>query len=246
MKKILIIGDLHGKDVWKTFADIKFLLTAEPEAAGYGPFEPEYDHYVFLGDYVDAFDKDNKTIMENLLDIMRFKTLYPYHVILLWGNHDVAYYRNMPCTGMRPEMFDDLRELFEKNENLFQVAFQIENHIFLHGGLHKGWYHFVFTKAIKDMGLDEMGVADQLNEAFRQDVPCIYDIDFYRGGRKKVGGPLWISKQLLNKKPLMNIHQYVGHTPVDHITTIKINKETTVTYCDTLRKNTNDYLVVKI
>ena len=250
MKTILVIGDIHGRTIWKTFADIKFLLTAEFENAGCHPFIPDFDKIIFLGDYCDAYTVDNDTIRENLLEIIRFKTLYPKNVILLWGNHDVQYYNNLPwqpmmnaITGFRPEMHYDLYEIFNKNKNLFQLAFQVENYIFLHGGLHKGWYHYVFAKYIKDLNLFDMTIAEQLNEAFDRNVDCIFDVDHYRGGYKKVGGPLWISKQLLDKKPLMNIHQCVGHTPVDYITTIKINDATTVTYCDILAKKTGYYVI---
>ena len=116
--KICVIGDIHGRDVWKEFADIKFLLYAEPDAAGYGGFVPEYQKYVFVGDYVDSFTETNVIIKHNLLEIIRFKTLYPNHVVLLWGNHDVNYFQNKPwreveyhVSGFRPEAHFDLYDI---------------------------------------------------------------------------------------------------------------------------------------
>lgn len=241
MKKILVIGDIHGRNVWQTFADIKFLLTAEPGAAGYAPFEPDYDHYVFLGDYCDAYDKDNDAIRENLLDIIKFKILYPKNVVLLWGNHDVEYWRNLPwlkmmnaVTGFRPEMHYDLYEIFNKNYDNFQLAFQVEDYLFTHAGVHCGWYQHVFKKAIDGLGLDELTIADQLNNAFDHRIECIFDVDHYRGGYKQVGGPLWCDKKLMEKKPLKNIKQIVGHNPVADITTINIDEATNITFCDVL------------
>lgn len=252
MKKILSISDLHGKTIWKTFADIKHLLTAEPDAAGFGPFEPEYYKYVFLGDYVDSFSESNDTIRENLLEIIRFKTLYPNNVVLLWGNHDVEYYLNQPwlplktaISGFRPEMHYDLYEIFDKNINLFQVAFQFENYLFSHAGVHFGWFHHVFTKAIKDKGWNDLSVADQINEAFNQRIDCVFDVDHYRGGYKKVGGPLWCDKRLMDKKPLRNAKQICGHNIVNDITTININDSTSITFCDVLHHK-NAYYVVNI
>lgn len=249
--KILTIGDIHGRNIWKTFADINWLLNAGPDAAGFGPFEPEYDKYVFLGDYCDAFDKDNKTITENLLEIIRFKTLYPNNVILLWGNHDVEYFLDKPwlpkktaISGFRPEMHYDLYEIFDNNKHLFQLAYQIDNHIFVHGGIHFGWYHHVFTKAKKDKGWDELTVADQINEAFNHRIDCIFDVDHYRGGYKKVGGPLWCSKQLLDNKPLKNIHQYVGHNVTDDFEKHVINDNTSITFCDVLHKKNAYYTLI--
>ena len=250
MKKILIIGDTHGRNIWKTFADISFLLAADAESAGYAPFEPDYDYYVFLGDYVDSFTESNQTIRENLLDIIKFKTLYPDNVILIWGNHDVFYWRNLPwikldnwMSGYRPEMHYDLFEIFNTNYDKFQVAFQLDNYIFSHSGIHFGWYHYVFTKAIKGMGWGDLSVADQINEAFKIRLDCIFDVDHYRGGHKKVGGPLWCDKRLIDKKPLLNTHQIVGHNPVNDITTYKINETTSITFCDVLHKKASYYLV---
>ena len=71
--KICTIGDTHGRVIWKEFADIKFLLTADENSAGKGDFVPKFFKYVFVGDYVDSFDLSNDVINENLLEIIRFK-----------------------------------------------------------------------------------------------------------------------------------------------------------------------------
>ena len=39
--KILVIGDIHGRNVWKSFADIQLLLNANNVNI------PEYDKYIF-------------------------------------------------------------------------------------------------------------------------------------------------------------------------------------------------------
>lgn len=246
----MTIGDLHGRTFWKDFADINFLMSAEPDAAGFAPFEPDYDYYVFLGDYTDSFDETNETIRENLLEVIRFKKLYPNNVILLWGNHDVQYYLNVPwnpikehyCSGFRPEMHFILFDIFYNNKDLFQLAFQIDNYLWSHSGVHFGWYHFVFTKAIKEMGLNDLTIAEQLNEAFQHRIECLFDVDYYRGGYKRVGGPLWCDKQLMDKKPLKNMHQIVGHNPVDDIRTYNI-KDASVTFCDCLHKKKAFYAI---
>lgn len=252
MKKIMTIGDVHGRKVWKEFGDIKFLLYADPEAAGYGGFVPEFFKYVFIGDYVDSFTETTETIKENLLEIIRFKKLYPEHVVLLWGNHDVNYIQNKPwlpveyhVSGFRPEAHQDLYDIFYENKDLFQVAYQYNNILFCHAGVHYGWYHFVFTKAIKGLGMDDMTISEQLNEAFLYNISCLFDIDWYRGGNKKVGGPLWTDKQMIDKKPLKNTHQVVGHNPVDEIRTYKPykNNDATITFIDVLHHNKDFYTI---
>lgn len=248
----MIIGDIHGRNNWKKFADIDYLMKADPDAVGYGPFEPDFKKYIFLGDYCDAFDKTNDQILDNLLDIIKFKTLYPNNVILLWGNHDVQYYFNKPwlpmpkrilggpytiaaeVSGYRLDMHYDLYEVFNTNKKLFQMAFQFQNYLFSHAGVHFGWYHHTFVKQIKGKGWDDLSVAEQLNNALDDAVECIFYSDPYRSGWKKVGGPLWCGKPLIQKKPLKNTHQIVGHSPTDDIETHKINDTTSITFCDVL------------
>ena len=249
MKKIMTIGDIHGRTCWKEFGDIKTLLMAEPEAAGFGGFVPDYQRYVFIGDYTDSFTETNVTIRENLLEIIRFKTLYPEHVILLWGNHDVQYWKNLPwlplkthVSGFRPEAHYELFEIFNTNRDLFQLAFQVNNYLWTHAGVQYGWYHQTFTKAIKGRGMEDMTIAEQLNEAFNYRVDCLFDVDWYRGGNKKVGGPLWCSKQYMTNNPLKNTHQIIGHTATDGIKKYTI-KNSTVTFCDVLKDSDEFYTV---
>jgi len=260
MKRILVIGDLHGKDIWKNFADINMLLKADKEAAGYGAFEPDYDYYVFLGDYVDAFDKDNMTIRTNLMNVINFKKLYPDNVILLWGNHDIQYYLDQPwirgvnkhtCTGYRPDMHFDLYEIFNTNKDLFQLAFQIDNYLFTHAGVHKGWYRkfkikfdelLIKTKLI-GLDYDPKNLADKLNIAFDQRLDCIFDVGHMRGGYKNVGGPLWLDKKLGFKKPLKNFHQIVGHTAIKDVDKNIIDDNTTITYIDILEHKKTFYVI---
>ncbi len=247
--KIITIGDIHGRKIWKNFVDINYLLNAEPDAAGFGGFEPEYDKYIFSGDYVDSFTKNNTEIRENLLEIIRFKTLYPNNVILLWGNHDTDYYLNKPwlplknpVSGFRPEMHYDLFDIFYKYNTLFQFSFQIDNYLWTHAGVHYGWYHYVFTKAIKNEGWNDLTISEQLNNAFEIRLECLFDIDFYRGGSKRIGGPLWVDKKLISKKPLKNTHQIVGHNPVNQISTYNINNGT-LTFCDILHIKQEYYVL---
>jgi len=250
--KICTISDIHGRVIWKEFADIKFLLTATEETVSDGNFVPQYFKYVFIGDFVDSFTLSNEVIEKNLLEIIRFKKLYPEYVELLWGNHDVNYFVNKPwnkmegyVSGYRAEAHHNLFEIFDKNKELFKVAYQKNNHIFSHAGIHFGWYHFIFTKAIKEYPeFKNMSIAEQLNTAFDYNIKCLHDIDLYRGGHQKQGGPFWCSKDLLWNKPLKYTHQYVGHTPLDNVVVRKINESTTITFIDVLHKKKAFYTVI--
>lgn len=258
--RILVIGDLHGRDVWKDFADIKYLLKMEGNAE-FDIVDLDYDYYVFLGDYCDAFDKTNEEIRTNLLEIIEFKKKYPKNVILLWGNHELHYVLTTPwtdsnkykCSGYRPEMKFDLYEIFNKNFDFFQMSFQIDNHLFTHAGVHKGWYKYRFEKEffkleeyLTRMGIDYTinNLSDKLNLAFVHKMECMFDVGHRRGGLAKVGGPLWLDKGLANKM-LDNYHQYVGHTAIKDVSIIRKDKNTSMTFLD-VNHHKKTYFVVNL
>jgi predicted MPP superfamily phosphohydrolase len=235
MKKILSIGDVHGYDSWKKLGDIRQLIT-------YSGFLPDFDHYVFVGDYTDSFEKTNVEIFENLVEIIKFKTEYPDNVVLLLGNHDIQYMYNFNqygCSGFRPEMYFDLNELFNKHRLLFQVAFQVENYLWTHAGVSRGWYNIRFPYKSKN-------VADDLNLAFLENNQTLHDIGRLRGGYKDVGGPFWADKRETWDKPIKGYHQIVGHTRCSKLQTNKINKDTSITYIDYMEDGCLDEYIIEI
>jgi len=72
--KIITIGDLHGSPVWKNIRT------------------ENWDRMVFIGDYVDSSDYSAKEVKRNLEEIIVLKKSFPEKIILLWGNHDLAYF----------------------------------------------------------------------------------------------------------------------------------------------------------
>lgn len=248
-KKMLIIGDIHGRSNWKNFEDISLLLKSQT-------FEPDFDKYVFLGDYVDGYDKDNSTIFNNLIDIINFKQAYNDNVVLLLGNHDLQYYMSLPkmnnkflCSGYRPEAHYDLYTLFHKYKHLFQASYQYGNYIFTHAGIVNEWYRkFEIELALKNtsynINYSEFNISERINLAFELQLNCLFDIDFYRGGMYNEGGIFWCDKEVSQKTALQGYNQIVGHTIVEKPTTYTINEETTVTYCDCIKNN--KYYIIKI
>lgn len=244
----MTISDLHGRTCWKNFGDINSLLVNSNT--------PEYDKYIFIGDYVDSFTVSNDVIKENLIEIISFKKMYPDNVILLWGNHDVEYLINKPwlpipkglVTGFRPEMHYDLYEIFNENKELFQISYQIQNYIWTHAGIHDGYYKFILlSKLKKNISEDELknkNVADILNFCFDIKFPNIFDCGFYRGGRSRIGGPLWCDFLELYKKPLSGYHHIVGHSFRKEIKTYTYykDKDTSTTFIDCLTDKKEDFL----
>ena len=121
--RTMSIGDLHGKDLWKQI-DIN-----------------NFDKVIFIGDYVDSWDIKDEDILNNLLDLIELKKIFPNKVILLLGNHDIQYlfFPNYSCSGFRNSMLYSLEITFKENIKLFQIAFQEQNYLFTHAGISNKW-----------------------------------------------------------------------------------------------------------
>lgn len=203
MKKILTIGDLHGLRVWR------------------GTKPNNYERVVFIGDYVDAWTKTDNEIKNNLLEIIEFKKANPDKVILLWGNHDVAYLHGVDeCSGFRSTMKFDLHNIFIENQKLFQLAYEIHtsNNIYLwnHAGVEQNWFNQnivmneINNEYLKNIQVFEL--AEKLNILFNRNYEPLFWVDQWRGGCHDYGGPLWCGKPNLLENPLKDYIQIVGHT----------------------------------
>ncbi len=172
----------------------------------------DVDHYVFVGDYVDSYDLDDRTIRINLEEVIKFKKDNPQEVTLLIGNHDIHYmfFPHFQSTGFRPQMLSVLRSLFNDNIGLFQAAFTKGNYLFTHAGVSKSW-----LEDNVDTFEDINDLASKLNSMLSHEKgrQLLALASVYRGGFAEFGGPFWCDffKELL-VNPASNINQIVGHT----------------------------------
>ncbi len=238
---ILAIGDIHGEDFF-----LEILKSYKYR---------KIDKIIFLGDYMDSFYLQSVLIKRSLLDILELKEKEPDKYVLLLGNHDVQYLKptvQHECSGYRKKDHNEFYNLFNKYKTYFDVAYQINNYIFTHAGVHEGWYNYVFLPEVAKM-LPELSyrgnVATKLNVAYKTGIiPSIYDCGYDRGGNKQLGGPLWVDKSKLWRKPLKGYHQIVGHTkinlPVVRELSHKYAEETSITFIDTGDKHASYKLEV--
>jgi hypothetical protein len=138
MKKIITIGDIHGRDIWKdiTHGDlldfISWKTSVEEGGDPYSEFWKDLpfwsaDRVIFIGDYVDSFDVGDDHMIQNLRDIIFFKRACPDRVVLLLGNHDIQYFiEGQICSGYRSKPAFIFKEIFEESISLFQVS-HLEN-----------------------------------------------------------------------------------------------------------------------
>jgi hypothetical protein len=216
--KHLIIGDLHGKDCWKT-VDIK-----------------AYDKIIFLGDYVDHWILSDQKIYENLLNVIALKKKHIKKVELLLGNHDVQYlyYPDFLCSGFRPAMQRSLTEIFYDNKGLFKVAYQKDNHLFTHAGITNSWYaEFLNLPLLQQIKDEQDTVADRVNKIEQTAQRwLLHKAGSIRGGDGH-GGVTWADRKEMIADMLDGYHQVVGHTVVPQVEVVRFNDKS-VTFIDVL------------
>lgn len=221
--RVLVIGDIHGRDTWKRALTIPC------------------DKIVFIGDYCDSFDKSDDEISSNLANIIFAATNDPEKFILLLGNHDIQYllYPQHRCSGFRSEMALKLQELFRSYKSLFKVAYQINDTVFTHAGISQQWWKWFNEK--KRYELEGTTIAEQLNNVFyyTSDRELLLTSGMIRGNTTPYGGIFWADMSETVNTPLEKIHQIVGHTPVDGITEFEH-----IIYCDCLG-NVDNFLLLE-
>jgi hypothetical protein len=240
--KILTIGDIHGRDLWKFYthgSSYEYDLWKVSVEAGADPTDYEFwkeytyaqvDKIVFVGDYTDSFNKTNEQILENLKEIILFKKALGDKVVLLLGNHDIQYIvPNEICSGFRNEMQFDLGKLFKENIELFKIAHLEKGEdgskwLWSHAGVTSGWYEkdllrsmnnerYRFYSITSEFLEKEREVDEVINKAFEMRMGNLWNIDSHSGGIDMWAGPVWVRPFILNYWPLEGYNQIVGHTP---------------------------------
>ena len=222
MKKILTIGDTHGRDCSKLF-----------EMVG------NYDKMVFVGDYVDSFTVSDGDMIENLLALIAFKKANMYKVVLLWGNHDNQYlfrgnpymYSLVQCSGFRESMANQFHTVFADNYNLFTPVYtdvvKGETYLWTHGGLSFEAYESYFERKLTLLEL-----VNKFQQLFDNCDGSLFKVGYARGGRDPVGSIFWADARFDFNDDLLPIHQIAGHTRVKEIT-VKGNEVGSITFIDT-------------
>jgi hypothetical protein len=205
--KTLSIGDLHGRVRWMEIKDDVYY----------------YDKIIFVGDYCDSWDVFDKTIYNNLKNVINFKKEHPETIELLLGNHDVQYiWTKYKCSGYRESMHLELSQLFHDNLELFNVAFQIGNVLWTHAGVSQPWLNM---SKVKEVGIDNY--ATKINQMMKTEEgrDLLFPAGWDRGGGAAWGGPTWCDQHTLEQYPVNKLIQIYGHTVKKDIWELKVNSK---------------------
>ena len=213
--KTITIGDIHGLSRWKTIDPMKF------------------DKVIFLGDYLDSYIVRDDAIIQNFKEIIDFRQAWPEKVELLFGNHETSYmYEKYRASGYRRGIADRATKLIWDNFHLFRMAWQHDNFLWTHAGLHQDYFD---KKILPKVEKSDANLAATLQRLFEEGYEPLFEVGFERGGKRaNIGGPLWLDQQLLIHKPLKSYHQIVGHSRVNGILHYRLSSDlkTSVTLCD--------------
>ena len=200
-KEILIVPDVHGRDFWFPALDYQ-------------------GEVIFLGDYVDPYPQEKITdedAYQGLLKIVSFKQQNPERVTLLIGNHEMHYYEQRFGAGrFSKEYFPKFNAILtgETTKGLFQICKQIDNYLFIHAGVTKGWYDLHYPQ-FQNLGST---LEEQLNNIFFQRMHVYHEAAWkYRGGLDDAGSPLWADyREFVDEKEhfVPGIIQIIGHTQI--------------------------------
>ena len=200
--KILIIPDVHGRTFWK------------------GSVSDDFDHIVFLGDYLDPYGFEHITSRKafaNFQEIITYKQEYANKVTLLLGNHDMHYtskvFFDYACGSRYDQMMaDTFKETFQQYADLFQIAFEAEvgeaHYLFTHAGVNRSWFqrHEELIGSLNAESLNRLALTDE-------GVIALADVGRSRGGWETTGGPMWADVSEMYFAPhFSDYYQIIGHS----------------------------------
>lgn len=228
MGKLVIIGDIHSRAVWRKIVNDN----------------PDADKFIFLGDYFDSHEKryyPSKQVF-NFKEILKLQeNLGDDRVILLLGNHDYHYMNSQKhYTGYNQITYFDASPLLRENylNGKIKIIHIEDDLLFSHAGVTDYWLKNISSSK----ELDKLNDVEQFDfRTLEWNMECGND-DF---GNTKSNSPIWVRPEALINDKLDGYIQVVGHTwfsPDEIEETIKMGNETDVYVVDCLPHH---YLIIE-
>lgn len=199
--KYRIIGDVHGRKVWKELVSMDSDVTN-----------------VFVGDYFDPYESITfDDLRANFLEIIDFAEKYK-NTILLLGNHDLHYWwgtGRSSTSRFNKARASEIHELFMEAKDMFSLAYSIEDmYLVTHAGVTKNWQQVW----LPDVELRPNTLAEAINNL--KETPDAFDFEhncdlFDVYGNSPQQSCVWVRPQTLFKHSVFEgtpYKQVVGHT----------------------------------
>ena len=205
--KILIIPDVHGRPFWRY---------AEENVN-------DFDKIVFLGDYHDPYYYEGiseDASLHNMRDLFNFARQNTNKCVMLCGNHDLSYIRNMDVGADRCDTlnYKEVSALFSENKDLLRLAYAIDADgievLFTHAGVLPGWKDIVMP----DVPANAEDIAKELNLWIEEEreSDALSHVSHIRGGMNRYGSCVWADLgEFPNERPFP-FYQIFGHTQTYH------------------------------
>jgi hypothetical protein len=162
----------------------------------------------------ESFDKI-VLIGDNFNEIIDFKKIHPEKVILLTGNHDYHYLKNVYQTYNGFQAFDQpqiqpqVQAAYE--DNLIQMAYCWDGILFTHAGVTKEWFRNNFNED----HCEPIAIESLLNGLFKEK-PTAYGLlmgsEYSPTGNSMYQSPIWVRPESLMCYPIPRYKQVIGHT----------------------------------
>lgn len=215
MARTLLVGDMHNKV--SVLDRVDRVLQSQKELGS------QVDRVVFLGDLLNEFGYTARMEMKSFstLESWVWERKKEYEVIVLAGNHDLAYVVNSSdpdydvlryiCPGPTAQ---SVSWLHGRARALFAgVAVVLEGGVLCsHAGFTHGWLE---TRVPERWRGSAKGIVDYVNSLVTDDnmLPLV-DVGYARGGMRGVDpSPCWADMTELMEDAEMGYAQVVGHTP---------------------------------
>ncbi len=224
--KYLILGDIHGRTIWKDIIE-----------------KETPDKIIFLGDYVSTHEGiDTDQQIEELHAILDYKENNPDKVILLRGNHDMQHlgFYWARCSGldMRVMQYMSTKDVKGWYLSLTQWVYIDEDlkTIFSHAGVSSVWMKQIAK--IEDIHeINNLEPSEKFGFCDNNPYDCC--------GESETQPPTWIRPYTLATCNVLGYDQVVGHTPQENISKMAQNckGKHTIWLCDSL--GFGNYLVIE-
>ncbi len=208
--KVIAISDLHGSSIWKKIVNK----------------EKDSGLSIFIGDYFDSFDYSPIEQIANFKDIVAFKKGNKDKVVLLIGNHDYMYLKeiNDRYSGYNPKFHLQYQYLLEEaiEEDLMQMCYVLKSNgafyddfLFVHAGVTKTW--------CKDNKIDKKNLEKSVNNLFKKNRQAFKfsDKGYSDSGDDICQTPIWVRPASLMEDRIKGYTQIVGHTQIKYINLAK-------------------------